>query len=445
MRSHLLKLIKCPYCGSEFKFQVVVDKNGEDVIFGCINCECSEFPIVEGILILKAGPLSKHVVKLVKERKTREAAIHCFGWEDFQNLYASYVPFRFSYKVQSALGRVLSFSGYHELFRENSKVYKNYSDKSLPFCDVLGKGEFDVYLRNRFSTFSFWSNYAFLPLLKTKRGRILDLSCGAGHGSFVVSKYVETDVHCCADSCFRLLFLARKYFAQKAEFVCLDANNPLPFKARTFDTILMSDAFHYVYARASLAREMERAIRPGGLILLTHLHNSLADNGAAGYPLTPKAYAALFSCEIAPKIMPEKAVVESFLIQNKLDLQELYSDDELNSSNAIILMATSDPSLFKLYDRADLDFLSLKNHLVINPLYEIHEKNDSVLLVRSPAYDGSSFFEDYYPFTKEYLPAECEIGKQFVRGRKVNLAGFERADELMKRFVAINVPENYLQ
>jgi len=32
-----------------------------------------------------------------------------------------------------------------------------------------------------------------------------------------------------------------------------------------------------------------------------------------------------------------------------------------------------------------------------------------------------------------------------VRGRKVDLAGLERADELMKRFVAINVPENYFQ
>lgn len=443
-----MKLMKCPYCGSGFRIQDVIEKKEEEVIFGCVRCECSEFPVVEGILILKASPLNKRVVRLIKERRICEAAIHCFGWEDFENLYKSYVPFRFSRKIQEALRRVLFVLGHAELFREHGKIYRDYSDKSLPFYDVLGKSSFDMYLRNRFSTFSFWSIYPFIPLLKRKKSKILDLGCGAGHGAFVVSKYVEPQQHCCSDSSYRLLYLARKYFVQSAEFVCLDANSPLPFKDKIFDTIMMSDAFHYVYGRAYLALEMERTLLPEGLLLLQHLHNSLTHNRATGgYPLTPRTYTNLFDSDQRElKVMPERRIVESFLFGNKLNLVEKYSEDDLNSTNALILMATSDKSLFKVYDRVNRDFLSVKNNLVINPIYEMKPKDDSILLVRSSQYARAPLlYEDYYSLTEKYIPEKYEIGKEFVSGRKVHISDLEKAEDLMKRFVIINVPENYLK
>jgi SAM-dependent methyltransferase len=450
MRSQFLKLMKCPYCGSGFRIQDVIEEKEDDLIFGCVRCECSEFPIVEGILILKAGPMNRLIVRFIKERRTCEASIHCFGWDDFESLYKSYISFRFSKKIQEALRRFLFVLGRAELFREHGKNYRDYSAESLSFYDVLGKSSFDMYLRNRFSTFSFWSIYPFIPLLKRKKSKILDLGCGAGHGAFVVSKYVEPQLHCCSDTSYRLLYLARKYFVQRAEFVCFDANSPLPFKDQLFDTIMMSDAFHYVYGRAYLAREMERTLLPGGLILLQHLHNSLTQNPATGgYPLTHKTYAHLFdSDKFELNVMPEKRIVESYLFGNKLDLTAKYSEDELNSTNAMILMATSDKSLFKVYDKVNRDFLSVKNNLVINPIYEMKSTDDSILLVRSSQYARAQFlYEDYYPLTKKYIPEKYEIRKEFVSvsGRKVHISDLEKAEDLMKRFIIINVPENYLK
>jgi SAM-dependent methyltransferase len=445
MRSQFLKLMKCPFCGSDFGIQDVIEKKGEEVIAGSVRCECSEFPVVEGILIIKASPLNRRIIRLIKERRVREAAIHCLGWEDFENLHKSYVPFRFFRKIQGTLGRFLFGLGYAELIREHGKVYRDYSERSLPFYEVLGKSSFDMYLRNRFSCETFWPIYPFIPLLKRKKSRILDLSCGAGHSSFVVSKYVEPQQHYCVDSSYRLLYLARKYFVQTAEFVCIDANSPLPFKDQIFDTILMSDAFHYVYGRANLAHEMERALLPGGLILLPHLHNSLVYNHDEGYPLTPQAYTNLFDGDqLESRAMPERRIVENFLFRNKLDLVQKYSEDELNSTNAVILMATSDKSLFKVHDNVNRDFLSIKNNLVINPLYEIKPGKDSILLARfSDKYP--LLYEDCYPLTEKYIPKKSEIGKEFVSGRKVHISDLGKAEDLMKRFVIINVPENYLK
>jgi hypothetical protein len=125
-----------------------------------------------------------------------------------------------------------------------------------------------------------------------------------------------------------------------------------------------------------------------------------------------------------------------------------YSEDELNSSNAMILMATSDKSLFKVYDKVNRDFLSVKNNLVINPIYEMKSTDDSILLVRSSQYARAQFlYEDYYPLTKKYIPEKYEIGKEFVSviGRKVHISDLEKAEDLMKRFIIINVPENYLK
>ena len=432
--------MKCPFCGSDFRIQDVIEKNEEEMITGCVKCECSEFPVVEGILILKASSLNKRIVRLIKERRIYEAIIHCFGWDYFEKLFESYVPLRLPKKIQWALGRSLFSLGYAELIREHGKIYRAYSDKSLPFHDVLG----NTYLRNRFSCETFWSIYPFIPLLKRKKSRILDLGCGAGHSSFVISKYVEPQQHCCADLSYQRLYLAKKYFAQNAEFVCLNANSPLPFKDKIFDTIMMLDSFHYVYGRACLAREMERALLPGGLILLPHLHNSLAHIRTGGYPLTPQTYTNLFdSDQLEVKVMPEIRILKDFLYKNKLDLVEKYSEEELNFSIALTLLATSDKSLFKVYDRVNRDFLSVKNNLVINPIYEMKQDNDSVLLVRSSR-KYLLLYEDCYPLTEKYLPEKYEISKELVSGRKVHISDLEKAEDMMKRFVAINVPEDYL-
>lgn len=445
MRFPFLRFLKCPYCGSDFRVEVVIKKKEDELINGCVKCECSEFPVLEGILLLNEKSLNRQIIELIKERRVEEAAIRVLGYDSFELINSlerfSLFPPPVPLKISRTLGQILSRLAKSRAERKYGRLYKRYSDKNIPFYDLLGKGVFETYLKHRFSAESFWSIYPFLPILRKKQERLLDLNCGTGHASFVISQSIRQRQLCCADYSFTHLYLARKYFAQNAEFVCLDANLPLPFKDGTFSSILISDAVHYVHSHFSLAHEMERILSPDGLLLLLHVHNSLTNNRAAGYPLTPKAWGNLFRAgKLEINVLPEKNVVENFLFHNKLDLVEEYTEDTLNSSNAIILLATLDKSLLTTYDKVNRDFLSAKSNLVINPIYEMTEKEDQILLER-PLHEYS--LGDSYPISEKYLPKNHKMYKESISGRQIRISDLEKVEDLMKKFIIINVPEKY--
>lgn len=431
----------CPYCRSDLEIKDTIEQENAELISGSVKCDCNEYPILEGILNLKESNLKSRIIGLIKQRRFEEATI-CSLWNDgFETLNSFHLPMRAS-KLTWALEQALMSLGKVYLKHKYRPLYNLYIDKKISFHNLLGKSLFETYFKQRFSSESFWSLYPFIPLLTKNKEKILDLGCGVGHASFVLDKYVEPKQLFSADYSFRNLFLAKKYFTRKAEFICLDANNTLPFKTGTFSSILMLDTFHYVHFRASLAHEMERTISSTGLLLLLHVHNYLAYNLGAGKPLTPKSLSRLFSDgHLETKVMPEKKIVEDFLFHNKLNLANQYDEDELNSSNATILVATSNKSIYSNYDEVDYDFLRVKNNLIINPIYEIERKEDIVFLKRSTS---ELFLGDILPFSEEYLPKKLHIKSKSLGGRQIQLLNSETLTNLRKQFVIINVPENYI-
>ncbi|HJH27789.1 MAG TPA: hypothetical protein C5S37_13735, partial [Methanophagales archaeon] len=187
MIPELLKLMKCPYCGTDFEIDEVYSENEERVMNGCIKCECNEYPILEGILILKNTPAKEYIIEYLKKGEIEKAV--ALSLRDYTNdicRVADFIepkPFGKLFK-KNLLSFVNSYS---------KKIYKKYSDKSLSFCEVLRNGSYEIYLKHRFSSQTFWSLYPFIKLLRKKRERILDVCCGAGHASFVISKYVIPD------------------------------------------------------------------------------------------------------------------------------------------------------------------------------------------------------------------------------------------------------------
>ena len=432
MRPELLKLMKCPYCGTDFEIDEVYSENEERVINGCIKCECNEYPILEGILILKNTPTKECIIEYLKKGENEKAvALSLMDYTNDICRVADFIepkPFGKFFK-KGLLSFVNSYS---------KKIYKTYSDKNLSFCDVLGKESFDVYLKHRFSSQTFWSLYPFIKLLRKKRKRILDVCCGAGHASFVISKYVNPDELICVDGGFKSLYLAKKYISN-AEFINIDANYQLPFKDDIFSSILMMDAFHYVDARALLAKEFERVLGKEGMLLLLHLHNALVENVAAGKPLSPSTWKGLFDLNVTA--LPEKSRVEDFILRGRLDLSKRYSEKELNLSDAIIMIGGVDSDCF---DELWEDILEIKENLVINPIYKMKEEGDKILLERE---FPSELFRKEYPLTEKYLPEKCEINKKFVKGRSVRVSGSDEIEieDLMRKFVVINVPEKYMK
>jgi len=436
--------MKCPYCGSDFAVGDIYQEKEGEVISGFVRCECSEFVIVEGILNLKIGHLNNYLIKFLKEAKPKEAVRLSLGYyaEDICRI-ANFLESRGLFG--QALGKILL--GLVKARQE--RAYRKYLDKNLSLYNLLGYTSFETYLKHRFSADTFWSLYPFIPIMKENKERILDLGCGGGHASFVISTYIEPKQLVCADSIFSNLYLAKKYSAKGAEFICLDANYPLPFKDGTFTLVFMLDVFHYVPGRASLASEMERVILPHGLLLLLHLHNSLNHNPATGNPLSPSGWVNLFQ-QLPVKVLPERNLIEDFILRNRLDIAKEYTDVELNYSNALYLVGTKDRSLFRVYEEVAAAFLSNKSHLIINPIYRIKRKRDKLILQRK--FPSRSFGEEY-PLTERYLPEEHTIeGKllQIVEGSSLNLASTEvsekdllHIEDLMRKFIVINVPKDY--
>jgi SAM-dependent methyltransferase len=440
LRLTFLNLLRCPHCGSDLEIETVLKKQNQEIITGVVRCECSKFPILEGIIDFNAGALDCPIVDLIKEKRVKEATIRCLSGHysaDDQPKQAN----------NSLFSHVLSiFLSELRKIREkkaNSKVYMSHKNSS-PFCSVLGNGLYETYLKQRFASETFWSLYSFVPLMKRKKGRILDLCCGLGHSSFVISNYVKPQQLCCADLSFRFLYLAKEYFAPKADFVCLNANSPLPFKNEAFSSVLTLDAFHAVTERMELAHEMQRILFPDGMLLILHLHNSLMENYGAGvvYSMTPKAWVELFRDGMLKiKAIPERKILEDFFFRDELDLAEEYSQDSLDSANAITIVATSDESVFETYENDRAEFLARKEYLIINPIYKIRERGNNLQLERLHDTDG---FGDRLAFSEKYLPEKYEISKTLLEGRRVNISDPKKVEDLMTKFIVVNVPENYM-
>ena len=449
MKQGLLELMRCPYCGTDFEIEKICSENEEGIINGLIRCECDEHPIIESILILKNGYTKKHIIKSIKKMEsTEEFVALLFGnyTEDVCKV-ASFLESKGRY------GQILGKNLLIVVKHRAEKSYKKYSNKNLSFYDSLGNSPYKVYLKHRFSLESFWSIYPFIPLLKKNRKRILDMCSGMGHASFVISKYVNPRELISVDGSFSSLYLSKKYFAPDAEFICLDGNYPLPFKDGIFSSGLMMDAFHYIDARASLATELERVLHPEGLLLFLHVHNSLVHNLGAGKPLPPSVWVNLFN-DLDVKALPEKKVVEDFIFKDKLDLLNEYSENEINSSNAINIIGSKNKSLFDIYEKVGSDFLKNKRNLIINPLYEIRNERKKIVLERAPMNDLlSDLFIGDCPLTENYLPKRCIIDNEEVmkvlKERRVNVnmiseENLRYIEELMMKFVIINAPQKYV-
>lgn len=437
--------MKCPYCGFDFNISKIYREANEEILEGIIACECNEYPILDGILFLKINPLKKYLIKCLKEGQLNRALEHAvFNIGERACEFSAF--FNSKGLFGSALGKAIS------IFIENQSMndYKNNFSSNKTFTNLMGNNEYNIYLKNRFSTESLWSIYPFISILKENSDRILDLSCGMGHSSFILSTYVRPQQLVCADYHFRQLYINKRYFAKDATFICLDANCQLPFKNGIFSSLLMLDAFHYILERSSLAQEMDRVISSKGLLLLLHIHNSLNHNVGSGWALPPCGWLNLFQ-NMYVRMFPEWTVVEDYIYRDKLELTREYSIADLDSSNALAVIGLKNKSLLNDYNNVWQNYLKYKTNMIINPLYAIEHKMDEFVLQRRTA---SESFSNEFPLKESYLPKECTINRDIAKvidGRAIYAKAPEFTernihylDDLMRKFVILNVPQGYL-
>src|SRR5262245_18699449 len=57
MRSNLLEILQCPYCGGSFDLDEgpSLRRSGDEIITGVLRCQCAGYPVVDGIPALMAA------------------------------------------------------------------------------------------------------------------------------------------------------------------------------------------------------------------------------------------------------------------------------------------------------------------------------------------------------------------------------------------------------
>jgi SAM-dependent methyltransferase len=61
----------------------------------------------------------------------------------------------------------------------------------------------------------------------------------------------------------------KRALAERARFVCADANDRLPFADGSFDALICVDSINHLYERGQVLRGWHRLVRPGDRILFT--------------------------------------------------------------------------------------------------------------------------------------------------------------------------------
>ncbi len=100
------------------------------------------------------------------------------------------------------------------------------------------------------------------------RDRLLDVGCGTGALLARLARTHPPDQLVGVDPVPEMLSVVRRRLAGSVELREGWAER-LPFEAQQFDVVVSCNAFHYIRQPVEALREMDRVLRPGGLLIIT--------------------------------------------------------------------------------------------------------------------------------------------------------------------------------
>jgi uncharacterized protein YbaR (Trm112 family) len=413
MEEKLLGLLRCPFCGGRFHLldNAALARVGGRLESGVIWCECCAFPIVAGIPVLRADDQTRRAMHALEAGRPEEALFTMLALDDPDRAQA-----------------------FRELLARGDRL--TYRDA----IGVLSPDPEGTYFIYRFSDPTFVMAEAVLRALAQEpsvfHGRTLDLCGGSGHLTSVISDIQRRPEAFLADMFFWKLWLARTFTAPRSVPVCCDANQPLPFARGIFTTVVLSDAFPYIWHKRLLADEMMRLAQPDGTIVMPHLHNSRGENFSAGMALTPEGYHDLFA-EAAPHLFSDRALLEQAVEGAGIDLTSHVSPEELGSEPSLTLVAGWRTGLFRRYEPSGLPPQS--GVLIVNPLYRVERRGTMTeLTLRFPTPEYEEEFADCRRYLPDSVTVEADLTKPFD---PADVGA--RYEELRRRRVLLDAPARY--
>jgi SAM-dependent methyltransferase len=444
LRPNFIDELHCPFCGSGLAIERVLASSGDDIEHGVVRCGCYRYPVLDGILVLKqqSGPADTHdaLVSLLlagEIEQARHRAMHVDA------PLAAAPRDRWHRMLQHAATRGVPLAG--RLSRLHSKrSNERQSGHDMAFADLLKTlrpGLYAQYLYQRYANNSFLASVAPLLLLGdlTPGQRVLELACGIGHSAYLIQSLFPHLQLVATDHDYVNLSIARRHFVPGAQLVCLDAEAPLPFEAKSFGAVFCLDGFHYLRSKVALISELNHVTEPLALWLFPHLHNALCENFNAGIPLDPEHYARCFA-EVPHRIFSESALLGEFHREGTLRLDRCASADELAQAPNLTLIGTRRQDFW--HKRADLALrlAARPSTLIVNPIYHIEADGSAARL--SLSWPSARLRAECLE-VENYLPSSSDIDARLLQRLhrdEISNSDLPVVQELARKFLLVNLP-----
>jgi uncharacterized protein YbaR (Trm112 family) len=417
VNTSLLEILRCPYCGAELSIveSETLAQDGDEIVRGVLGCECCAYPVVDGIPVLIASDATRRALRVLEDRGEEDALVALLGGGDSPESSERLRPL--------ARGEVTTYREALDLLCDDAEgtwFLYHLSDPTYVCAEAL----------LRAISQQGW------PV----QGRTLDLCGGAGHLARVLgalSPKKEDGGTVVADLYFWKLWLARRFTAPDAAAVCCDANHPLPFTQDTFSTVLLQDAFPYIWQKRLLAEEMMRLAGDDGLIVMPHLHSASGENFSAGDTLTPAAYQRLFA-RLGARLFSDESLLDDVLEGGVVDLTRDVTPEELGDEASLTLIATRREELFRRYRLESSR--GVTGEITVNPLYRVEKRGaSSILTLAFPTPEYEAEFAE----CRRYLPDRITVDADLTGRIEPEAVGPAYA-ELRDRRVLIDAPVGYM-
>lgn len=450
-----LRCLRCPFCAGALN-ACETGQIESEMEYNILTCHCGEYPVVAGIPILKKGTIgtSKETVddvnRLIKTGRRREALLSMImppppaspalapAW--IQSLPSIKGIRRLKYLAHERAART---------WREQVTAFLTNPGNRVTACDFL-----DLYYhRSGFKTDDGYDYFAlrfgqprylvalsFTTLICNPRKPLLDLACGFGHITRSLVHRAKGQPVIGVDQNFFGLYVAKKFIAPEAEFVCCVADGPLPFPNGFFSAAFCSDAFHYFVNKATSFRELKRLTRDDGLIIVVWMHNVLWRCPHDGLPLPPEGYKALVA-DMPYRLVGDNEVLQRYLKRQGPALACSGDIGCLAREPLLSIVASHRQEVFKDYG-CFAEWPHAEGRLGLNPLYQIENTSNGREQVQLHRLFPSDFYIQDHAQSKEYLPEIVKVGSQVL----ADLARGTRTLEIQKlvdEFVVLGMPDRY--
>ena len=144
--------------------------------------------------------------------------------------------------------------------RENvRKGIKKTGERIIPE-DIKSREEYLLYLRHLYA-------YDFVKNIVTKDSLVLEVGCGEGYGSYLLSQYVKKIVGLDIDA-ETINHASNKYLSQSCTFEIYDGVN-IPYKENTFDAVISFQVVEHIHDDMNYISEIHRILKQRSTFIIT--------------------------------------------------------------------------------------------------------------------------------------------------------------------------------